>query len=164
MHELNEASDILRNATPRSLVIMDELGRGTSTHDGVAIAHATCAHLVHDIKCLTLFVTHYPSVAELASKDGAADVGNYHMSFIETPGQSGESGAASTSITFLYKLVEGAASRSYGLNVARLASISEDLIHVAAEKSTVCETMHSCLFVYIWGMAVWPVCMCWKIA
>ena len=62
MQELSETSAILARATPRSLVIIDELGRGTSTHDGVAIAHATLQHLVASTRCLTLFVTHYPKV------------------------------------------------------------------------------------------------------
>ena len=62
MQELSETSDILARATERSLVIIDELGRGTSTHDGLAIAQATLHHLVAETRCLTLFVTHYPKV------------------------------------------------------------------------------------------------------
>ena len=62
VQELTEASHILRKATARSLVIIDELGRGTSTHDGLAIAMATLQHLVLHTRCLTLFVTHYPKV------------------------------------------------------------------------------------------------------
>lgn len=132
-HELNEASSILRNATRRSLVIMDELGRGTSTHDGVAIAYATCAYLLNTIQCLSLFVTHYPSLARLDTSPDAG-VGNYHMSFIENePGADDKS-----SITFLYTLVAGAAGRSYGLNVARLACIPPALIAKASKKSKVC--------------------------
>lgn len=60
--ELSETSAILEKATDRSLVIVDELGRGTATHDGVAIAHATLQHLITSTRCLTLFVTHYPKV------------------------------------------------------------------------------------------------------
>lgn len=60
LQELSETSDILARATPRSLVIIDELGRGTATHDGLAIAFATLHHLVAATRCLTLFVTHYP--------------------------------------------------------------------------------------------------------
>lgn len=90
MHELVEASEILANATERSLVIMDELGRGTSTYDGVSIAHATCSFLVNEIKSLTLFVTHYPTISELATELSAdperPTVGNFHMSFIEETG------------------------------------------------------------------------------
>lgn len=67
--ELWHTSYILKHATPRSLVVLDELGRGTSTHDGVAIALATLRHVVRDLGCATLFVTHYPQVADLASDD-----------------------------------------------------------------------------------------------
>ena len=69
MQELSETSAILARATPRSLVIIDELGRGTSTHDGVAIAHATLQHLVSTTRCLTLFVTHYPKVPPAQSAE-----------------------------------------------------------------------------------------------
>jgi DNA mismatch repair protein MSH3 len=69
------------------------LGRGTSTHDGVAIAHATCTYLVEELKCLTLFVTHYPSIAELGSTTlGGGRLGNFHMSFIEQDEGEGEAG------------------------------------------------------------------------
>ena len=64
--ELSETSDILARATPASLVIIDELGRGTSTHDGLAIAHATLSHLIMRTRALTLFVTHYPKARWLA--------------------------------------------------------------------------------------------------
>lgn len=67
--ELWHTSYILKHATRRSLVVLDELGRGTSTHDGVAIALATLRHVVRDLGCATLFVTHYPQVADLASDD-----------------------------------------------------------------------------------------------
>jgi DNA mismatch repair protein MSH3 len=141
MHELNEASHILRSATKRSLVIMDELGRGTSTHDGVAIAHATCSHLVNVVKCLTLFVTHYPSIAELAAPADTSGVDNFHMSFIENR-SAGDGVGPATAITFLYKLVQGAAARSYGLNVARLACVPEKILTIAAHKSSVRLPMH----------------------
>lgn len=137
MHELLEASEILESASPRSLVIMDELGRGTSTHDGVAIAHATCTYLVEHLRCLTLFVTHYPSIASLAEtlvESGSKPaIGNFHMSFIEENDTSADE--AATKITFLYKLVRGVAARSYGLNVARLADIPMPIINIAGKKS-----------------------------
>lgn len=133
MHELNEASQILQLATDKSLVIMDELGRGTSTHDGVAIAEATCSHLVNVNRCLTLFVTHYPPLAEMAYPVGKTCVGNYHMAFME------DSDGDETMVTFLYKLVSGAAGKSYGLNVARLAGISKELLDCAGQKSKMME-------------------------
>ncbi len=63
--ELTEAARILNHATPRSLVILDELGRGTSTHDGVALAHAALSHLLHRVRCFTFFITHYPRYKKL---------------------------------------------------------------------------------------------------
>ena len=81
MMEMQETADILRDATSRSLVILDELGRGTSTHDGVAIAYATLQHFITDVRSLTLFVTHYPSLAELEDQF-PQNVGNFHMSFV----------------------------------------------------------------------------------
>lgn len=160
LHELTEASEILALASRRSLVIMDELGRGTSTHDGVAIAHATCRHLVEQLECLSLFVTHYPSISELAGAlldlGGRAIVGNFHMSFIEEEvaaeaaaeaeaddeaAEAAAAAAVASNITFLYKLVRGAAGRSYGLNVARLADIPQAILARAHQKSAELEAV-----------------------
>ncbi|XP_041090736.1 DNA mismatch repair protein Msh3-like [Polyodon spathula] len=81
MEELTEASEIIEKATSRSLVILDELGRGTSTHDGIAIAYATLEYFIRDVKSLTLFVTHYPLLCEL-ERQCPEHVGNYHMAFL----------------------------------------------------------------------------------
>ncbi|KAA8592697.1 hypothetical protein FQN60_018152, partial [Etheostoma spectabile] len=81
MEELTEASEIIFRATERSLVILDELGRGTSTHDGIAIAHATLEYFIRDVKALTLFVTHYPPLCEL-ERVYPEHVSNYHMAFL----------------------------------------------------------------------------------
>uniref|UniRef100_A0A8C7CFK7 DNA mismatch repair protein MSH3 n=1 Tax=Oncorhynchus kisutch TaxID=8019 RepID=A0A8C7CFK7_ONCKI len=81
MEELTEASEIVTRATERSLVILDELGRGTSTHDGIAIAYATLEYFIRDVKSLTLFVTHYPPLCEL-EKVYPLHVGNFHMAFL----------------------------------------------------------------------------------
>uniref|UniRef100_A0AAY4C5U1 DNA mismatch repair protein MSH3 n=1 Tax=Denticeps clupeoides TaxID=299321 RepID=A0AAY4C5U1_9TELE len=139
MEELLEASEILHRATSRSLVILDELGRGTSTHDGIAIAYATLEYFIRDVKSLTLFVTHYPPLCEL-EKRYPAHVGNYHMAFLlnepdtaEAEGRMEE--AEPEFITFLYQLTEGAAGRSYGLNVARLAEIPDPILQTATLKS-----------------------------
>ncbi|RDA90350.1 hypothetical protein CP533_3373 [Ophiocordyceps camponoti-saundersi (nom. inval.)] len=130
MVELSETARILRQATPRSLVILDELGRGTSTHDGAAIAHAVLHHVVTETRCLTLFITHYQNLSRVA--DGLDAVDNVHMRFkAEPPGPDGHQ-----NITFLYEVGEGVAHRSYGLNVARLARIPKHVIDVAANKST----------------------------
>lgn len=157
LEELSEASTILRRATPHSLVIMDELGRGTSTHDGVAIAYATLQYLLKDVRCLTLFVTHYPKVAELTQKF-PREVGAYHVSYLaEAPSnllagtdltgkqvsanidrdssvlnecqEQSQVSEAAHKITFLYKLVQGVASRSFGLHVARLAQVDFFLLN-----------------------------------
>uniref|UniRef100_A0A8C7CFH7 DNA mismatch repair protein MSH3 n=1 Tax=Oncorhynchus kisutch TaxID=8019 RepID=A0A8C7CFH7_ONCKI len=139
MEELTEASEIVTRATERSLVILDELGRGTSTHDGIAIAYATLEYFIRDVKSLTLFVTHYPPLCEL-EKVYPLHVGNFHMAFLLnepdigsklSPGQS----VQPEFITFLYQLTEGAAGQSYGLNVARLAEIPEAVLHIAARKA-----------------------------
>uniref|UniRef100_W5KL83 DNA mismatch repair protein n=1 Tax=Astyanax mexicanus TaxID=7994 RepID=W5KL83_ASTMX len=136
MEELLEASEILSHATSRSLVILDELGRGTSTHDGIAIAYATLEFFIRDVKCLTLFVTHYPPLCEL-EKLYPLHVGNYHMAFLlnEPEIVGDEEEVQPEFITFLYQLTEGAAGRSYGLNVARLANIPESILRTAALKS-----------------------------
>uniref|UniRef100_A0A8B9H1I2 DNA mismatch repair protein MSH3 n=1 Tax=Astyanax mexicanus TaxID=7994 RepID=A0A8B9H1I2_ASTMX len=136
MEELLEASEILSHATSRSLVILDELGRGTSTHDGIAIAYATLEFFIRDVKCLTLFVTHYPPLCEL-EKLYPLHVGNYHMAFLLNEPEIVGDGIEQCPefITFLYQLTEGAAGRSYGLNVARLANIPESILRTAALKS-----------------------------
>ena len=153
MVEVSETSRILRSATPRSLVILDELGRGTSTHDGAAIAHAVLEHVARETKCLTLFITHYQNLARVADGLGGGLVKNVHMRFQATTArqddnqlsssspaeaaaaQDGDADPADEEITFLYEVTEGVAHRSYGLNVARLARIPRPIIDLAACKS-----------------------------
>lgn len=127
MVELSETADILKQATPRSLVILDELGRGTSTHDGVAIAQAVLDHMVRSIQSLTLFVTHYQHLSRMVQSFPNAELTNVHMQFTE----SGED----DDITFLYEVGEGVAHRSYGLNVARLANLPTSVLDLARMKS-----------------------------
>ena len=129
MIELSETSDILKLATERSLVVLDELGRGTSTHDGVAIAQAVLDFLVRENRGLVLFITHYQTLASMAGGFAGGELRNVHMRFQ----QEGEEG--SENVTFLYEVGEGVAHRSYGLNVARLANIPESVIHMARERS-----------------------------
>lgn len=129
MVEVSETARILRSAGPRSLVILDELGRGTSTHDGAAIAQAVLQHVVTETRCLTLFITHYQNLARVA--EGLDGVKNVHMKFKAEKGEDGEE-----EVTFLYEVGEGVAHRSYGLNVARLARIPKKVIDVAALKSS----------------------------
>jgi DNA mismatch repair protein MSH3 len=149
MVEVSETAAILRGATPRSLVILDELGRGTSTHDGAAIAHAVLDHVVRETRCLTLFITHYQSLARVAAGLGEGRVRCVHMRFEATSSasrkphhghaESEEEEEAEADldaeITFLYEVADGVAHRSYGLNVARLARIPRRVLDVAARKS-----------------------------
>lgn len=146
MVEVSETAAILRSATPRSLVILDELGRGTSTHDGAAIAQAVLDYVVRETKCLTLFITHYQNLARVAEGLGGL-VKCVHMKFSarragKTVGDEREAseeveggGEGDEEITFLYEVAEGVAHRSYGLNVARLARIPRKVLEVAATKS-----------------------------
>ncbi|KAH8676130.1 muts domain V-domain-containing protein [Xylariales sp. PMI_506] len=143
MVEVNETAQILRSATPRSLVILDELGRGTSTHDGAAIAQAVLQHVVEDLGCLTLFITHYQSLARVADGIDGGRVKNVHMRFTaaaankdsQDDDNGGDEWDGDEEITFLYEVGEGVAHRSYGLNVARLAHIPRKVLDIAARKS-----------------------------
>ena len=126
MVELSETSDILKLATERSLVVLDELGRGTSTHDGMAIASSVLDYLVRDKKCLTLFITHYQTLARLEAMWPGGELRNVHMRFQEE---------GRDEVTFLYEVGVGVAHRSYGLNVARLAGLGGGVIEVARGKS-----------------------------
>ncbi|KAK7078252.1 Mismatch repair protein msh3 [Halocaridina rubra] len=129
MVEVSETADIMREATSRSLVILDELGRGTSTHDGVAVAMGALDYFLNTIKCLTIFVTHYLPLTEFEHLYPEA-VGNYHMAFLVH-----EEEEDVDVVTFLYQLTSGSAGQSYGLNVARLAHIPLRIIKKASEKS-----------------------------
>ncbi|KAG0048772.1 Mismatch repair protein msh3 [Gryganskiella cystojenkinii] len=154
MVELQETSDILKMASKKSLVILDELGRGTSTLDGVAIAYAVLKHVVDKIGAITLFVTHYPSLAEVATEFPEGRIRNFHMGFMAT--SSGSSASISfekspatdskeecpdDDIVFLYKLMPGVSLKSYGLNVARMAKLPQALIDRARTKSKDLELM-----------------------
>ncbi|XP_048152153.1 DNA mismatch repair protein Msh6 [Corvus hawaiiensis] len=128
--ELSETSSILQHATEHSLVLVDELGRGTATFDGTAIASAVVKELAESIRCRTLFSTHYHSLVEDYSHSGAVRLG--HMACMvenesEDPSQE--------TITFLYKFIEGACPKSYGFNAARLADIPEDVIQKGHRKA-----------------------------
>lgn len=123
MVEMQEAANILNNATPRSLVVLDEIGRGTSTYDGISIAWAVAEHLHHqkENKAKTLFATHYHELTQLPETlDGAK---NYSVAVRERGEQ----------IVFLRKIVEGASDRSYGIQVARLAGLPDSVVGRARE-------------------------------
>ena len=111
MVEMMEASAILRGATERSFVILDEIGRGTSTYDGLAIAWAVAEHLHDATRCRAIFATHYHELCELA--DRLEYAANYHVAAKEHD----------DSMVLLHQLVPGGSNRSYGLAVARLAGV-----------------------------------------
>ncbi|ORY12104.1 DNA mismatch repair protein MSH3 [Clohesyomyces aquaticus] len=127
MVELSETADILKSATPRSLIILDELGRGTSTFDGVAIAEAVLDYVVRELKSLTLFITHYQHMARMQDRFVSGELKNVHMRFEERGGGK--------EVVFLYEVAPGMSHRSYGLNVARLARVPESVLDVAEGKS-----------------------------
>ena len=123
MVEMLETANILNNATPRSLLILDEIGRGTSTYDGLSIAWAIVEHLHSHpkLKPLTLFATHYHELTELA--DLYPGVRNYNVAVTEADG----------TVVFLHKIVPGGADRSYGIHVAQMAGLPSSVITRANE-------------------------------
>jgi DNA mismatch repair protein MutS len=121
MVEMTETAAILHTATPRSLILLDEVGRGTATYDGLAIAWAAVEYLHARTQAKTLFATHYFELTELAER--LSGVKNYHVSVKETGG----------GIVFLRKVEPGAADRSYGIEVAKLAGLPHEVIDRARE-------------------------------
>ena len=123
MVEMVETASILNQATRHSLIILDEIGRGTSTYDGLAIARSVAEHLHNssNLGCKTLFATHYHEMTSLSSELSRAK--NYHVSVTEDNGN----------IVFLRRIVEGGADRSYGVHVARLAGIPSSIVNRAWE-------------------------------
>ena len=121
MVEMTETAAILHTATPRSLILLDEVGRGTSTYDGLAIAWAAVEYLHARVRAKTLFATHYFELTELAEQ--LSGVKNYHVSVKETGG----------GIAFLRKVEPGAADRSYGIEVAKLAGLPNEVVIRARE-------------------------------
>ena len=123
MVEMQETANILNNATPRSLVVLDEIGRGTSTFDGISIAWAVAEHLHNrtELKPKTLFATHYHELTDLARTMGG--VKNYNVLVRERDDQ----------VVFLRRIVPGSADKSYGIQVARLAGLPDDVIERAKE-------------------------------
>ena len=119
MVEMTETANILHNATEHSLVLMDEVGRGTSTFDGLSLAWATAEHLAKTIRCYTLFATHYFELTQLA--DDLEHAVNVHLTATEHD----------DSIVFLHNVHDGPASQSYGLQVAKLAGVPQDVIRNA---------------------------------
>jgi DNA mismatch repair protein MutS len=121
MVEMLEIANILNNATPRSLVVLDEVGRGTSTFDGLALAWAIVEHLHESIRARSLFATHYHQLVDLA--DRHKGVCNMHVAVREWNDE----------IVFLHKLVEGGTDRSWGIHVARLAGVPRPVLERAKQ-------------------------------
>ena len=121
MVEMTETAAILHTATARSLILLDEVGRGTSTYDGLAIAWAAVEYLHARVRAKTLFATHYFELTELAEQ--LSGVKNYHVAVKETGG----------GIVFLRKVEPGAADRSYGIEVAKLAGLPQEVVERARE-------------------------------
>jgi DNA mismatch repair protein MutS len=116
MVEMTETANILHNATARSLVLMDEIGRGTSTFDGLSLAWACAKHLAEKVSAFTLFATHYFEITSLP--EAIPGIANVHLNATEH----------NDNIVFLHKVQEGPASKSYGLQVAKLAGIPAEVL------------------------------------
>ena len=121
MTEMSEVAQALSQADSHSLFLFDEIGRGTATYDGMAIAQSIIEYIVKNIHCKTFFSTHYHEITKLSEKISA--VKNIHCEVKEDDGH----------VTFLYKMKEGSMDRSYGVNVAKLAGLPDDLIERADE-------------------------------
>ncbi len=129
MVEMTETSQILHHATSQSLVLMDEVGRGTSTYDGLSLAWACVLDLTKRIQCLCLFATHYFELTEL---DKEAGIDNYHVTAKELNGN----------LILLHKVQHGPASQSHGLQVAKLAGIPAAVIKEAQHRLKILEKQH----------------------
>ena len=116
MVEMLEANNAIQNATENSLILFDELGRGTSTYDGMSLARAILEYVSTKIKCKTLFSTHYHELTDLEEK--IPEIKNVHVEASEKDGN----------VVFLHKVTSGATDKSYGIHVARLAGLPEDLL------------------------------------
>ena len=130
MVEMTEAAVILNSATDRSLVLMDEIGRGTSTYDGLSLAFACASHIAKQLRAFTLFATHYFELTELA--DEVPSIENVHLDATEH----------GDGIVFLHAVKPGPASRSYGLQVAQKAGVPRDVIETARKYLEKLERQH----------------------
>ena len=128
MVEMKEAKRALVNATEDSLILFDELGRGTATYDGMALARSILEYVSEKIKCFTLFSTHYHELTELSKK--MHTIKNIHVSAVED----------NDKLTFLHKIKNGAVDKSYGIHVAKLAGMPDELLKRADEILSAYET------------------------
>ena len=130
MVEMSETAHILHNATRSSLVLLDEIGRGTSTYDGLALAWATAEHIAREIGAFTLFATHYFEMTALPSE--LATAANVHLDAVEHQGE----------VVFLHAVREGPASQSYGIEVAKLAGVPRSVLDDARRRLAELEEQH----------------------
>ncbi len=121
MVEMKEAENAIRNATTNSLILLDELGRGTATYDGMSLASSILEYINNKIKCKTLFSTHYHELTEM--ENNFKGIKNIHVSALEENGN----------IVFLHKIEEGAVDKSYGIHVAKLAGLPNEVIKRSEE-------------------------------
>jgi DNA mismatch repair protein MutS len=131
MREMSELTDILHDATEDSLVLLDEVGRGTSTADGLAIARATTEFVHDEVGAATLFATHYHDLTDLAA-DLPNAFNRHFTASKEGSGTDGE-GRSDTEVTFLHRVADGPASSSYGVEVAKLAGVPDQVVERARE-------------------------------
>jgi DNA mismatch repair protein MutS len=127
MVEMAETSYILHHASAQSLVLMDEIGRGTSTYDGLALADAVARHLAHHNRCYTLFATHYFELTALADESvegGASGIANVHLDAVEHGDK----------LVFMHAVKDGPANRSFGLQVAALAGLPKSTVAQARRR------------------------------
>ena len=125
--EMNETASILHNATDRSFIILDEIGRGTSTFDGVSIAWSVAEYIYHQIRAKTLFATHYHVLNKMAEK--LPRIKNYNVAVQEV----------GCDIVFLHKLIKGGTDQSYGIHVAKLAGLPKVVLDRAREIQSILE-------------------------
>jgi DNA mismatch repair protein MutS len=130
MVEMTETARILNTASPQSLVILDEIGRGTSTYDGLSLAWSVVEHLHDRIGCRTLFATHYHELTTLAAS--LPGLRNYNVAVREWQ----------DSVVFLHKILPGAADKSYGIHVARLAGVPREVVERAKQILAQLENEH----------------------
>jgi len=121
MVEMTETANIINNATKKSLVILDEVGRGTSTYDGLALAWAITEHIANKLKCRTLFATHYHELTELAEL--FTNVKNCNVAVREWMDE----------VIFLHKILPGGTDKSYGIHVAKLAGVPKSILKRSKE-------------------------------
>ena len=130
MVEMTETANILHNASPQSLVLLDEIGRGTSTYDGLALAWATATYLASRVRAFTMFATHYFELTVLSEE--LPGVTNVHLDAAEHAGD----------VVFLHVVREGPASQSYGVQVAKLAGVPDAVLASARERLAQLESGH----------------------